>query len=760
SLAFTLTAKDPDNDELTYATNATFGTLMGNEFTWTPNYEESGTYYVEFNVTDGVLNDSETVVITVENVNRPPVLVDIGDQSIDEGSELVINLSATDKDGDTLTFAKNESSVGKLTDKNFTWTPTDEDAGIYYVNFSVSDGKGGLDFEVVQITVGDVNRPPVLVDIGDQSIDEGSELVINLSATDKDGDTLTFAKNESSVGKLTDKNFTWTPTDEDAGIYYVNFSVSDGKGGLDFEVVQITVGDVNRPPVLVDIGDQSIDEGSELVINLSATDEDGDTLTFAKNDSSVGTLTDKNFTWTPEYDEAGIYSVNFSVSDGKEGLDFEIVQITVGDVNRKPVLAEIDPQSTAENTELRIELSATDPDGDPLTYSTNATFGELADYIFLWTPAYGESGIYYVEFTASDGALTDSETITIAVGDVNRAPALDSIGNKAIAENSLLAFTLTASDDDGDDLTYGATGLPGGAQLNTTSGLFEWTPGSEDSGVYSVGFNVTDGELTDSETVQITVSDVTTVKKSSSGGGGGGGGGGSPEPASNVHVKELAQQFVTNGNRIRFEFIRKATVVDYVEFDAKRSFGKTTTIIEELKEISVLTPAEPDGEIYRHINIWVGNGGFASPENIGGAVVGFRVNKTWIAENEIIESTIALNRYSEDRWNVLQTRKIGEDEGFIYFEASSPGFSPFAVTAENSKPLIEVREVEGQIPTETEQIKETDSLETETPETEESAGDGEKTGISKSIMSKVFNFIIGFMIIILIGLAVIEKRRQ
>ncbi|MFY1113290.1 MAG: Ig-like domain-containing protein, partial [Methanosarcinaceae archaeon] len=88
SLAFTLTAKDPDNDELTYATNATFGTLMGNEFTWTPNYEESGTYYVEFNVTDGVLNDSETVTITVENVNRPPELELIEDQLVAENDSL------------------------------------------------------------------------------------------------------------------------------------------------------------------------------------------------------------------------------------------------------------------------------------------------------------------------------------------------------------------------------------------------------------------------------------------------------------------------------------------------------------------------------------------------------------------------------------------------------------------------------------------------------------------------------------------------
>jgi len=79
----------------------------------------------------------------------------------------------------------------------------------------------------------------------------------------------------------------------------------------------------------------------------------------------------------------------------------------------------------------------------------------------------------------------------------------------------------------------------------------------------------------------------------SSGGTSSGGGGGSPEPASNIEVKELAQEFVTNGGRIRFEFTKNATSIMYVKFDSKRNFGKTTAIIEQLKGRSVLTPKDP-----------------------------------------------------------------------------------------------------------------------------------------------------------------------
>ncbi|MFY1111297.1 MAG: PGF-pre-PGF domain-containing protein [Methanosarcinaceae archaeon] len=166
----------------------------------------------------------------------------------------------------------------------------------------------------------------------------------------------------------------------------------------------------------------------------------------------------------------------------------------------------------------------------------------------------------------------------------------------------------------------------------------------------------------------------------SGGVGSGGGGGGSPEPASNVESKELAQTFITNGKRARFDFTRNATPVDYVVFDPKKSAGKTTTIVEMLKNRSVLVSGLPDGEVYRHMNIWVGNSGFATPRNIENAAVGFRVEKNWFSEEGIDPDSVLLYRYANESWTRLQTEKCGEDEEFFYFESKTSGFSPFAVT--------------------------------------------------------------------------------
>lgn len=87
----------------------------------------------------------------------------------------------------------------------------------------------------------------------------------------------------------------------------------------------------------------------------------------------------------------------------------------------------------------------------------------------------------------------------------NRPPILAPIGTKTVSEGQLLSFTLSASDPDGDRLTYSASGLSAGATL--TGPTFNWTPSYSQAGSYSVTFTVSDGVLTDSKTATVTVLD-------------------------------------------------------------------------------------------------------------------------------------------------------------------------------------------------------------------------------------------------------------
>ncbi|MBE0641808.1 MAG: putative Ig domain-containing protein, partial [Bacteroidales bacterium] len=159
-----------------------------------------------------------------------------------------------------------------------------------------------------------------------------------------------------------------------------------------------------------------------------------------------------------------------------------------------------------------LTINATDPDNNSLTYSASglpsgAVFA-ASTRTFTWTPGNDQSGTYQVTFRVSDGSLSDSETVALAVANGNAAPILNAIGAQAIGENSLLTFEVSASDANGDNLVYSASGLPAGAVFNGTQRRFSWTPGYSQAGSYSVLFTVTDGVYTDSEPVSITVSNI------------------------------------------------------------------------------------------------------------------------------------------------------------------------------------------------------------------------------------------------------------
>ncbi|MFZ5469810.1 MAG: Kelch repeat-containing protein [Myxococcota bacterium] len=180
--------------------------------------------------------------------------------------------------------------------------------------------------------------------------------------------------------------------------------------------------------------------------------------------------------------------------------------------NRAPVLSAIGNRTVVEGANLSFTVTATDPDGDALTFSASnlpsgATFNP-ATRAFSWTPAVGQAGVYSVTISVSDGVLSDSETFSMTVTAApppNRPPVLDSIGNRTVVESSTLSFAATATDPDGDALTFSASNLPSGATFNPATRAFSWTPSVGQAGVYSVTISVSDGVLSDAETFSITV---------------------------------------------------------------------------------------------------------------------------------------------------------------------------------------------------------------------------------------------------------------
>jgi len=94
---------------------------------------------------------------------------------------------------------------------------------------------------------------------------------------------------------------------------------------------------------------------------------------------------------------------------------------------------------------------------------------------------------------------------------VNDAPELAVILDQAVVAGNLLTFTAVSTDVDGGTPVYSLTGAPIGAIIDSSTGIFSWTPTI--SGIYSFDVVVSDGnEGTDSQTVQVTVNHATIAK--------------------------------------------------------------------------------------------------------------------------------------------------------------------------------------------------------------------------------------------------------
>ncbi len=105
---------------------------------------------------------------------------------------------------------------------------------------------------------------------------------------------------------------------------------------------------------------------------------------------------------------------------------------------------------TVEETEgIQLDVEATDPDGDSVTFNYTSPFDETG----YWQTGYDDAGEYYVNVTASDGQASTSETIYIVVEEKNRAPEF-TVNSITVDENDLIDLKDYIIDPDQDVLKY------------------------------------------------------------------------------------------------------------------------------------------------------------------------------------------------------------------------------------------------------------------------------------------------------------------
>ncbi|MEW8352000.1 MAG: putative Ig domain-containing protein, partial [Candidatus Thiodiazotropha taylori] len=347
-----------------------------------------------------------------------------------------------------------------------------------------------------------------------------------------DGDSLSFsianrpswASFNTSTGVLSG-----APGMDDAGTTSsIRISVSDGSATASLSAFDITVSNTNRAPTISGAPATSLDEGSAYSFTPTASDPDGDTLSFsvsnlpswASFNSNTGQLSG-----TPDSNSAGSYSnIVITVSDGSEHASLAPFAITVADVVEEGGIFQFvsDSYDVEEGNNVTLTVTRTNSTGAATvnfgTRGIEARYTE--DYHgYMWTPlnfSDGESSkvisiaimsdsIYEGDETfrvildaPSDGYTLGSPSSTIVtiydVAPANTAPIISGNPDQSVLVGDGYVFTPTASDADNDSLTFSITNLPSWASFNSSNGTLSGVPSEADEGSYNnIVISVSDG---------------------------------------------------------------------------------------------------------------------------------------------------------------------------------------------------------------------------------------------------------------------------
>lgn len=547
---FTATASDVPTATLTFslvgapdgaAINASTGV-----FTWTPTEAQGpGEYTFTVKVCDNgtpVMCDDQEVTLTVTEVNIPPELDEIGDQTVVEGVELTFTATATDEDipEQTLTFSLVGAPAGAEIDPAtgiFTWTPTHAQVGEYTFEVCVSDGVAVV-CEEITVTVTEsvvVNEPPVAVDDAYET-DEDVVLTINAPGvlandSDPNGDAITAElvgqASHGTVVLAADGSFVYTPVADWNGTDTFTYKAKDAELYSEVATVTITVKPVNDAPVAVD---DAYTVAEDTLLSIAAPgvldndyDVDGDVLNATvRTNPSNGTLSlngDGSFTYMPNPNWHGTDTFTYNLvthpAPTSEWTDWATVTITVTPVNDAPVLDPIADATIPEMVAYTFTATATDVDSTNLTFSlvgapAGATINASTG-VFTWTPT-EEQGPGAFTFTVkvcddATPALCDQQQVTLSVLEVNRAPEIEDIDDQEVAVGEELTFTAVATDPDrpAQTLSFRLENAPAGAAIDPVTGKFTWTPVESQIGEHEFHVCVTDGELNACTLVKVTV---------------------------------------------------------------------------------------------------------------------------------------------------------------------------------------------------------------------------------------------------------------
>lgn len=555
---------DADGDVLTFLgfdPHPDFNLSQRPDGSWLamPGANLNGTFTLTYRISDGRLETTGNIQVTVAPVNDVPILHE--DQVIQavEDTPLTIDMAALlandiDPEGDSFAVVEVYDPLNgsvSLVDGVVTFTPRADyhgPAGFLYV---IRDAHGAEVTATAEILVAPAVDAPIPV-LDRLTMAEDGSLLMDpalLLANDynPDADALVFL-GFTSAGVTTAPNglYRYTPPADFNGVVALTYQVTNGSGVVVDGQVQVTVTPVGDAPV-AGTDTLAMVEDQPLVItaaSLLANDSDVDIQSIAIVDvtDAVGVavvlLPNGDIQITPDLNRTANGSFTYTLRDSSGLTSQGSVTVTLSPVNDAPLLAApMSDRLATEETAFSIALQTglfSDPDGNALTYSLTLADGSALPawlqfnpltQVMTGTPPTNLFGDVMLRLTVSDGSQSVSDDFALRIQGTNDAPvllrpvvdvALNATG-QAIRVGQAFSFAadLTAfADPDGTPLGYGAqlaTGGPLPAWLTFNGTSFSGTPPTGANGTLDIRLLANDGGTVISDVFTLTIAPAINV---------------------------------------------------------------------------------------------------------------------------------------------------------------------------------------------------------------------------------------------------------
>jgi RHS repeat-associated protein len=490
-------ATDPDGDPLTFdvpvspaglTIDAGFGTLA-----WTPTADQVGSQTVLLRVQDGHGNVAlQPYQIAVTAAYQPPVFTST------PPLQAVVNLpyqyraKAQDPLHLTLVYAVDTASAAAGVAINaqtgvLNWTATQ--TGTQHIVITASDGQGSAT-QAYDLTVvaSAINHPPQFLSQAPTTLQLGLEYVYPVQAIDVDADPITYSLPQAPAGMTIDANGLITWPNAPAGQYAVDVRLDDNRGGVVDQTYTLTVAVTagNHPPVITSTPPTVATAGHLFSYNLAGYDPDNDPVQWSlvtqpggmTIDPSSGTLR-----WVPQLSQLGAQQVVAQLLDIWGAAVTQRFTVTVRGSDLPPEILSLPPTIVSAGAVYTYAVRAIDPENDPLTYSlpqnpdpqhmSISSTGVLTYQAPSQIPA--QQPLVIIQVDDGQGGLAAQIFTLVVAHPTNHPPVITSPPVLRVAAGAPYLYAVTASDPEGDPVTFAVTTDAPGMTIDATTGVLTWT---------------------------------------------------------------------------------------------------------------------------------------------------------------------------------------------------------------------------------------------------------------------------------------------